>query len=273
MNASTRVIAEAFSRTAEKYDSFGSGHPHLTRLRGKVYAHLGRCLPAGASILELNAGTGVDAVELAKLGYRLQATDISPGMLARLREKVTRLGLADHIAVQECSFTDLSAVDNGPFDAVFSDLGGLNCIPDLSPVIRQLPQVLKPGGLVTWVLMPPVCLWELATAFTGQFKLAFRRLSGRTRAHLEGLYFDVYYFSPRQACAWFGPDFSLQALEGLSVITPTAESKNLAIRFPRLYRALSRIDDALSFRPPWRGWGDFYILTMRYQPQTAPGGL
>ena len=28
--------------------------------------------------------------------------------------------------------------------------------------------MLRPGGLVTWVLMPPICLWELATLFTGQ---------------------------------------------------------------------------------------------------------
>jgi hypothetical protein len=167
--------------------------------------------------------------------------------------------------VQQCSFTDLGKVEGAPFDAVFSDLGGLNCVPDLSPVIEQLPQVLRPGGVVTWVLMPPVCLWELAEALRGNFRLAFRRLSRKgTRSHLEGLYFNVYYFAPRRVLEWFGKDYTKLELEGLSVITPTAESKNLAKRFPRLYGALARLDDTLSARPPWWGWGDFYILSMRY---------
>jgi ubiquinone/menaquinone biosynthesis C-methylase UbiE len=262
------TIAEAFSRTAEKYDAFSQDHPHLARMRGKVYAHISRLLPPGSRILELNAGTGTDAVQLARRGYFVHATDIAGGMLDRLREKIDQLSLNEQITVQECSFTDLAHVQGGPFDAVFSDLGGLNCISDLSSVIHALPHVLPAGGLVTWVLMPPVCLWELATLFTGQGRLAFRRLSpAGTRAHLEGLYFDVYYFTPRQVIAWFGQDFDLLALEGLSVITPTAESKNLARRFPRFYRALSWLDDRLSPHSPWSGWGDFFILSLVYNPR------
>jgi len=260
------TIAEAFSRTAEKYDAFALDHPHLTRMRSKVYAHLERHLPPGARLLELNAGTGTDAVSLAQRGFSVHATDISPGMLQLLGDKVDRLGLQQRITWQALSFTELDQIQGGPFEAVFSDLGGLNCIPDLSPVIHSLPSLLRPGGLVTWVLMPRVCLWELALLFTGQVRLALRRLPGRTRAHLEGLYFEVFYFSPAQVRRWFGEQFELVELEGLSVITPTAESKNLAVRFPRLYAALSWLDDRLSTRSPWWGWGDFYILTMRYTP-------
>jgi ubiquinone/menaquinone biosynthesis C-methylase UbiE len=263
------TIAEAFSRTADKYDAFAEDHPHLARLRGKVYTHLGCFLPPGAHILELNAGSGVDAIYLAQQGYFIHATDIAPGMLSRFREKVTKLELEDHIAIQECSFTDLDHVQMGPFDAIFSDMGGLNCIPDLSPVIQSLPKVLRPGGLVTWVLMPPVCLWEMAEIFRGHPRLAFRRFSRTgTRSHLEGLYFTVYYFSPRQVIHWFGDNFQVLRLEGLSVITPTAESKYFARRFPSFYRVLAWLDDHLAPRAPWRGWGDFFILSMRYQPKT-----
>lgn len=260
------TIAEAFSRTAEKYDSFAEDHPHLTRMRGKVYSHVMRYVQPGSHILELNAGTGTDAVQLAQRGYFLHATDIAPGMLNRLQEKVNRLGMQERISMEARSFLSLVDVKGAPFDAVFSDLGGLNCIPDLTPVIQQLPNVLKPGGLVTWVLMPHVCLWEMAEVFRGNFSLAFRRFShNQVSANLEGLNFDVYYFSPRQVMHWFGKDFELVALEGLSVMTPTAESKNFAKWYPRLYRTLSWLDDQLSPRWPWNGWGDFYILTMRYK--------
>ena len=261
------TIAEAFSRTAEKYDSFAEDHPHLTRIRNKVYSHVTRLIPSGSRILELNAGTGTDAVQLAQRGYSVHATDIAPGMLDRLRDKVRDLNLADRVTVEERSFLSLEDVTAAPFDAVFSDLGGLNCVPDLSPIIRQLPKVLRAGSLVTWVLMPRICLWEWLEVFRGNFRLAIRRLTQHAvRANLEGLQFDVYYFSPRQVIDWFGEDYDLVVLEGLSVITPTAESKNLAKRFPRLYRILSWLDDQLSPHWPWYGWGDFYILTMRYKP-------
>lgn len=260
------TIAEAFSRTAEKYDSFAEDHPHLTRLRNKVYAHVMRHVPRGSRILELNAGTGTDAVELAQRGYFIHATDVAPGMLSRLRDKVDKLKLHGRVTIEEHSFLSLETIQNAPFEAVFSDLGGLNCIPNLVPVINQLPRILKPGGIVTWVLMPRVCLWEMAEVLRGNFSLAFRRLSrGGVRANLEGLNFDVYYFSPHQVIEWFGSKFELLALEGLSVITPTAESKNFARLHQRFYGVLSWLDDKLSPHWPWYGWGDFYILTMRYQ--------
>src|SRR4029079_10021205 len=122
------TIAEAFSRTAEKYDAFALDHPHLMRMRSTVYAHVGRVFPPGARVLELNAGTGVDAVELARRGYRVHATDIAPGMLRRLQDKVQSLQLGEQVTSQQCSFTELAQVDGAPFDAVFSNLGGLNCV-------------------------------------------------------------------------------------------------------------------------------------------------
>jgi hypothetical protein len=191
-------------------------------------------------------------------------------MLSRLKYKVEHLQLQDRVTMEARSFLALQDVQGAPYDAVFSDLGGLNCVPNLLPVIQQLPRILKPGGIVTWVLMPHVCLWEMAEAFRGNFSLAFRRFSrGSVRANLEGLKFDVYYFSPREAIRWFGEDFELHALEGLSVLTPTAESKNFAKWQPHLYRALSWLDDRLAPHWPWHGWGDFYILTMRYQPNVV----
>ena len=135
-----QTIADAFSLTAEKYDSFVQDHPHLTRMRRKVYAHLARFVPQGAHILELNAGTGTDAVQLAQHGYRVHATDVAPAMSDRRRVAGSELGLQDRVTVEQRSFLSLSNVPGAPFDAVFSDLGGLNCVADLSPVIGQLPK-------------------------------------------------------------------------------------------------------------------------------------
>lgn len=258
------VVADAFSRTAPTYDAFGAGHPHLDRMRAKVYAHLEGIVPPPARLLELNAGTGVDALALAERGYRVHATDIAPGMLERLRARAMRPDALGRITVQPCSFLELGSVEGGPYDAVFSDLGGLNCVPDLRPVVAGLASVLKPGGTVTWVLMPPICLWELATIATGQVGLASRRLRRHgVTAHLEGRQFEVSYFSPREVVAAFGAAYELLAIEGLSVITPTAESKRLAIAHRRTYAALAWLDDRLSRRAPFRGWGDFFVISFR----------
>jgi len=266
------VIADAFTRTAARYDAFADDHPHLSRMREKVYATVERFVPPGARILELNAGTGTDAVQLAQRGFRVHATDIAAGMLARLHDKVEHNDLADRVSVQECSFLDVGAVDGAPFDAVFSDLGGLNCTADLSRVARGIDQVLVPGGAVIAVLMPPVCLWELALVFTGQFRLAVRRLSRHgTRAHLEGRRFTVHYYTPQQAVRAFGAGYDVLSVTGLSVVTPTAESKNLARRHPGVYRLLARLDDGVSRRAPFSRWGDFFVLVLRRRPSTAAG--
>jgi hypothetical protein len=188
-------------------------------------------------------------------------------MLERIRQKVDQMHLEDRVKIQECSFTNLEEVTEGPFDAVFSDLGGLNCIPDLRPVVEKVPELLVPGGLVAWVLMPSVCLWELVAAFSGDFRLAFRRFSRQgTLAHLEGKHFMIYYFSPHQALSAFGPQFKPLEIEGVSIFAPPAESKKLAKDHPRLYNLLCWLDDHLAHRSPFYGWGDFYILTLRYSP-------
>src|SRR5215216_4479086 len=109
------TVAEAFSRTAEKYDSFAEDHPDLTRMRNKVYSHVMRYVSHGGHILELNAGTGTDAVQLAQRGYFVHATDIAPGMLNRLPEKVEKLGLHERVTMEERSFLSMENVQGTPY--------------------------------------------------------------------------------------------------------------------------------------------------------------
>jgi SAM-dependent methyltransferase len=260
----TATIAAAFTATAAHYDAFSDDHPHLTRMREQVYDAVVRALPRGARILELNAGTGTDAVHLAQLGYRVHATDIAPGMVARIEEKVTRLGLGDAVTSEVRSFHALDGLPGTPYDAIVSNLGGLNCTADLASVARGIDGVLAPDGRLVLVVMPPVCLWELALVARGQLRLATRRLRRRNvRAHLEGHRFDVHYYTPREVLAAFGPAYRTIALEGLAVLTPTAESKGLAVEHERWYAALAALDRRVRTHAPFSAWGDFYVLTMQ----------
>jgi hypothetical protein len=183
----------------------------------------------------------------ARQGYTVHAIDIAPGMLDHLAGKVERQHLHDRLTYQALSFTELDRVEGGPYQYVFSDFGGLNCIPDLTTVTQHLSKALAPGGKLTLVIMPPICPWEMALLLKGKFRIATRRVRrGGTLAHVEGVRFTTYYFTPRQVLIALGPDFRLLSLEGLSVFTPPADRQDFPARFPRLYRALVKIDDALS---------------------------
>lgn len=257
-------VADAFSRAAARYDALAFDNPHLARMRSKVYAHVERAVPAGAHILELNAGTGIDALELVRRGYTVHATDIAPDMLARARAKADRSGLGGRFTVEARSFADLGSLPAASFDAVFSNFGGLNCASDLGPVVAGVRHALRPGGTVVWVVMPPICPWELAQVVRGDLRTATRRLRrGPVRAHLEGRWFDVRYHTPGAVARAFGDGFEVLEIEAISVLTPTANSRNLARRHPRAYGALAWPDDRVSRLPLVRGWGDFFAISLR----------
>jgi ubiquinone/menaquinone biosynthesis C-methylase UbiE len=261
-------VAAAFSRKALLYDAFGEDHPVLQRMRDKVRHHVLHWLRPGDAILELNAGTGADAVFFARLGHRVHATDLAPAMVNCIEAKIAGGGLEDRLSAERCSFTDLSAISGGPFQYVLSNMGGLNCVHDLGAVARQVRGVLEPGGVMTCVVMPPVCLWEIASVLRGDVRTATRRwLPGGAIANVEGVAFKTYYFSPRQVIRAFGPEFAVLQVQGLSVITPPADHKQFALRFAGLYRWLRAVDDQLADRTPFRGWGDFFIISLVYQPE------
>ncbi len=261
-------VAEAFSRKALIYDEFGKDHANLTRMRQKVYRHVMDLVRPGARILELNAGTGADAVFFAEQGFCVLATDLAPGMIERISQKVAQFDLQDRLSVQQCSFTELEQIRGEPFDCVFSNFGGLNCIQDVRVVTRGLPRLLRPGAIVTWVIMPPVCLWDFTAIFKGDVRTATRRLAhGGALANVEGVRFMTYYFTPRQIADAFSRDFELVRIQGLSVLTPPADRKTFAARFPRFYRLLAALDNRVADHRPFRAWGDFFIITMRFAPR------
>ena len=82
-------VAFAFSGQSAIFDQLYAGNGIVRYKRGRVREHLIKYLEPGSSILELNAGTGDDAIFLAKQGYYVHATDLSYGMLEKLKEKVS----------------------------------------------------------------------------------------------------------------------------------------------------------------------------------------
>jgi ubiquinone/menaquinone biosynthesis C-methylase UbiE len=267
VSENTYAINRAFTKQSDGYDSYDASNAILIWMRRQVRNHVLAHLKKDARILELNAGTGLDAVFFAEQGHRVYATDLSDGMVRQIQKKITDLKLEDALVVKQCSYTELNFISDKGFDYVFSNFGGLNCIPDLTRVIRHLPPLLKPGAIITFVLMPPVCPWEISKILKGKWKEAFRRFNKKgAPSHLEGEYFPTFYFTPAQAVKAFGPDFKKINLQGLATFSPPPYAENFTKKYSSTYKLLTWLDEKTSRLPLCRSYADHFILTMQYNP-------
>lgn len=259
-------VNRAFSKQSTNYDFDDAENQVLQDLRRQVYDHVNRWIKPNSNILELNAGTGIDAYHFAKQGHTVHATDLSDGMIAQINAKIQKYNLHDRLSCQQVSYDSLDKVTGKKFDYVFSNFGGLNCIKDLSDVTKNLPSLLNKGAYVTFVIMPPVCLWELLWIFKGHGKAAFRRFhKDGVMAHLEGEYFKTYYHSLRQIKTAFGNNFEFVKSEGLAAISPPPSRGDFPVKYPSVYRALRNIDSSVRNMSPFNKWADHIVVTFKYQ--------
>lgn len=255
-------INEAFSRQSEIFDEYEERNKILQWMRNITHKHLIKYLRKGSKILELNSGTGIDAVFLSTKGYNIHCIDISEGMINKLKEKVNTRNLGNLISYQLLSYTELYKLNTNSFNYIFSNFGGLNCAPDLSHIFSQFKKVLKPEGRVTLVIMPPVCPWEIALLIKGKFKTAFRRFGkGGVSANIEGIIFKTYYYSVKEVVKALGTDFKILNIQGLASISPPPYMENFPLRYPRLYHKLTLLDELVSYFPPFNRFADHFIIT------------
>ncbi|HXD79206.1 MAG TPA: class I SAM-dependent methyltransferase [Puia sp.] len=260
-------VATAFSRQSRGFDDYDAGNTIIRYKRGRVREHVLRYLPATGSILELNAGTGTDALWFAGRGYRVHATDIASGMQERLQEKIALEGMGDRVTTELCSFTSLAGLkERGPYDLIFSNFAGLNCTGELGVVLRSLGPLLKPGGQLTMAILPPFCAWETLMLFKGKFKTAFRRpFSGKRGApsQVEGVGFRCWYYSPSFVVRELGHAYELLGVEGLCTLVPPSYIEGFAEKHPGAYRFLRVQENKWKGKWPWRNIGDYYIISFR----------
>ena len=112
---------------------------------------LQRCLKAhgpssGRRVLDIGCGAGRHLLELAKRGYRVSGFDLSPEMVAYLREEAGKAGVEVAATVG-----DLRAVPvSGTFDLAFCLMDTFRFLLTNEEIIRHLRRVgerLSPGGL------------------------------------------------------------------------------------------------------------------------------
>jgi ubiquinone/menaquinone biosynthesis C-methylase UbiE len=258
--------AAAFNRQSPLFDTLYSNNTIIRYKRERVRSHIQHYLKPNSYILELNSGTGEDAVWFAQQGHRVHATDISAGMQQQLIKKVQAAAVQHAVSTELISFTALQELQiQQQFDHIFSNFAGLNCTGELQIVLASFNNLVKPGGIVTMVILPKFCLWEFLLLLKGQFKTAFRRFfSGRgAAAHIEGTHFTCWYYNPSYIVRHLQPGFELLEVEGLCTLVPPSYMEGFAEKHPRLYRFLTRQENRLRKTWPWKVTGDYYIISLR----------
>jgi Methyltransferase domain len=253
----------AFSRQALSFDETDAANPVLQEWRVQIYRHVGQYLKPGARILELNAGTGIDALHFARAGHSIHATDLSDGMIRELERKIKSHPELS-VSCQQISVESLDHVAGSNYDFAFSNFGGLNCVSNLKLVAPPLANKLRPGAYLTWVIMPPFCPWELLWLFKGKWSEAIRRFyPDGSIAHLEGESFKIYYHSLADVRKAFGKSFTLIRSEGLGVFSAPPSAAAFLRSYPSLYKISRSLDLKLKDLFPFNRWGDHIIVTLR----------
>lgn len=255
----------AFTAQSAVFDELYGNDTMIAYKRQRVRKHVNNLLAPHSHILELNSGTGADTLYFAARGHKVHATDLSEGMQEVLKRKIATGGISN-VCTERISFNDLDRLrDKGPYDLIFSNFAGLNCTADLDAVIASFAPLLKPGGKVVMVLLPPFCLWETLLVFRGKFRTAFRRFfaKGGRAARVEGKPFTCWYYSPDEVKKFAERELELLSFQGLCTIVPPSYIEHFADRYPRTFRLLARLEDRYGSSWPWRSIGDYYIISFQ----------
>jgi len=257
--------AYAFSKQAGIFDELYAGNTIVQYKRERVRQRLLQYLQPASKILELNAGTGDDAIYLAQRGHYVHATDISAGMQEQLMKKAARSKVNGFVTNELCSYTALSTLNNkGPYDCIFSNFAGLNCTGDLKRVLERFHELLKPNGIVVLVMLPKFCLWETLLLLKGKFRTATRRFfsSNGRRAKIDGAGFTCWYYSPGYVARQLN-QFTLLNTEGLCTMVPPSYIEHFAENHPKAFSFLRKMEDRYKAKWPWKNIGDYYIISLR----------
>jgi ubiquinone/menaquinone biosynthesis C-methylase UbiE len=252
----------AFDRLAENYDRIFTDSLIGRAQRDAVWKVLTRTFQKSDNILELNCGTGEDAIFLAGNGISVFACDASQQMIDRAEQRLRHT--SPQVPAVFCELPTERIGELHPetqFDGAFSNFSGLNCIADLSVVASSLERLVKPGGQLVLCFSTRFCLIEILYFLAlGQWRKALRRCKGHTEVMIDDVQFTVYYPTVRQIRRYFAPGFRLYFRTGIGVAVPPSYLEAWTRRHPSIFRFLCRLEGLLATLPVLRSTGDHVLL-------------
>jgi ubiquinone/menaquinone biosynthesis C-methylase UbiE len=256
---------ESFNKIADAFDEQDRANPIIGWMRSIVHDTYLKHFKVGDSLLELNSGTGIDAVYMAEHGFNIYATDISTKMQSYLLAKIeTQNELKNKITARLYSFNEIDKVDKNNFDGVISNFGGLNCINDFNKLRDDIANRTKTGAYFIAAVMNKICPWEmLYYSLKLNFKKAFRRFN---KEGIDGAIDDetvkTFYFTPKEFGNKFKPYFKIKKIYTLGLYTPSPYMYGIYNRIELLVKLWMKIDELLKGFFPFNRFGDHFILVM-----------
>jgi SAM-dependent methyltransferase len=261
-----RETQAAFDSVAADYDGPRGNNTQIQEMRGEMWRWMDGAFPPASRLLDLGCGTGLDAVRMAAHGHSVTATDWSPLMIRRSAQRALQAGVADKIRTVAIGAHELAMLDeSGAYDGIYSNLGPLNCVPDLTVVSRECARLLRPGGIMVFAVIGRVCPWEIGW-FAGKrqwsrIKVRFAR--GLVPVGMNQRTVWTRYYTPRQFYTAFQAAFTLSHHRGLCVFVPPPYLPQVRERYPRLHRRLWWLDKHTAGWPLLRSLGDHFLIILR----------
>jgi 2-polyprenyl-3-methyl-5-hydroxy-6-metoxy-1,4-benzoquinol methylase len=261
-----RETRDAFDSVAADYDGPRGNNTLIQDMRSEMWRILDGTFAPGSRLIDLGCGTGLDAVRMARAGHRITATDWSQGMVERTRERAARADVATRVEPMAVGAHELSRVDGaGEFDGAYSNLGPLNCVPDLAEMAAQCARLLKPRAALVFSVIGRICPWEI-----GYY--ALKRNWPRVRVRFAPAMVPVgmnkrvvwtRYYTPREFYRAFERHFSLEHFRGLCVLAPPPYLTGVKEKHGRLYERLWRLERRAAGWPVLRNMGDHFVIVMQ----------
>jgi SAM-dependent methyltransferase len=260
---------DAFDAVAASYDVDFTRTAIGSAQREQVWRALAPLLHQKTmNVLELNCGTGADAVHIAQAGHRVLATDRSQAMLRITHRNIERLGLHDRVTTASLDLNNpLLPPHEAPFDLVLSNLGGLNCVDTdaLARLAERISLRMNTGGRFIAVLLADRCMIEtLYFLLRGRPTAAFRRWrKGPLSVPVGNSTVPTWYHSPAALCEAFLPYFVRERSQPIGLCVPPSYLEPRFRSRPRSLRNLQRIDLCVGRSSLFTRLGDHYLIQFR----------
>ncbi|HEY1938431.1 MAG TPA: class I SAM-dependent methyltransferase [Candidatus Angelobacter sp.] len=255
--------ADPFEKLAADYDRQFTSSFIGSTMRRAVWKRFPLHFTPGQRILELNCGTGEDAVFLARQGVSVLATDASRSMIDIASAKVRQHGLEDRIRCECMGWDELDNLSVAEFDGAFSNFGGLNCVKHADKALDALARRLRPHAHVLLCVMGPWCPWEWIWYLVhGDPARAFRRF--RSPVQWRGIH--VSYPSLQTMRWWAKSHFTILRVSAIGVFVPPSYTETWALRHARLIQFLNRCERRLEAVPPLPWFADHYVIELSRLP-------
>jgi ubiquinone/menaquinone biosynthesis C-methylase UbiE len=261
-----RDTQQAFDSVAADYDGPRGNNLQIQDMRSDMWQSLDATFPRGSRLIDLGCGTGLDAVRMAKRGHRVTAADWSPLMVQRTGDRAEREQVQDRVRAVAVGAHELHRLDEaGQYDGVYSNLGPLNCVPDLADVSDECARLVKPGGALVFTVIGRVCPWEIAHYLR---RRRWARATLRFARHVVPVSMNNYtiwtrYYGPREFYRAFKRNFTLDHYRGLCVFAPPPYLTWVRAQHAVWHERLRRLDGRVSGWPLLRGLGDHFLIVMR----------